>query len=194
MSLSWPGSGFSSFLWHQINMGIIDLFEPSEMDCAEFLHVEQVVDSDTLLLMTTLTTIPSRTTWTLHGALDRRDSALPIVVINGTMPFNRSGTSLSEEEDIQDYSVWADDVASLGTVWRECVDPSVLHLFVPFSVKWRRKVRIPHSSYDPWTWYNCLFMTMSKELGDSGLGVDPSTLRFTVKHLWETGSTVLGSG
>eukprot|EP00971_Amphidinium_carterae_P339886 6477942-Amphidinium_carterae.1 len=194
MSLSWPGSGFSSFLWHQFKMGVIDLFEPSKMECAEFLHVEQVVDSGTLLLMTTLTTIPSRSSWTLHGTLAHRASALPTLASNSTQALNRSGTSLNVEEDIQDYSVWAEDVASLGKSWRECVDPSVLPFFAPVSVKWRRRTRMNHSSYDPWTWYNCLFMTLSKELGDSGLEVNPSTLRFTVKHLWESGSTVLGSG
>eukprot|EP00971_Amphidinium_carterae_P349336 6490967-Amphidinium_carterae.2 len=101
LSLTLPGSGFSSFLWHQIKMGLIDLFEPSLVDCAEFLHVERVVDSGTLLLMTTSTTMPSGNSWALYDILALRVDAFPITVNNSTQLFNRSGTLLDTEEDTQ---------------------------------------------------------------------------------------------
>eukprot|EP00971_Amphidinium_carterae_P282774 5614026-Amphidinium_carterae.2 len=172
--LTWPGSGFSSFLWHQFKMGLIDLFEPSFVECAEFLHVERVVDPGTLLLMTTSTTMPSGDSWALFDILALRVGACPIMVSNTTQHYNRSGTLLDTEEDNQTDYVWADDLESLGVLWMEVADPSVLPFFAPVSVKWRRRVRLNPASYDPWTWYNCLFLSLST-------------------HLWSKGATVLGA-
>eukprot|EP00971_Amphidinium_carterae_P349335 6490967-Amphidinium_carterae.1 len=69
----------------------------------------------------------------------------------------------------------------------------VLPFFAPVSVKWRRRVRLNPSSYDPWTWYNCLFLSLTKELCDSDSSLSPCALRFAVRHLWSKGATVLGA-
>eukprot|EP00971_Amphidinium_carterae_P298236 5926151-Amphidinium_carterae.1 len=96
-SLSWPGLGFSSFLWHQFQMGLVDLFEPRVVECADFLHVEGVVDSGTLLLMTTSTTMPSGEAWALLDILTHRAGVSPIRLSNTTQLYNRSGTLLDTE-------------------------------------------------------------------------------------------------
>eukprot|EP00971_Amphidinium_carterae_P045978 904762-Amphidinium_carterae.1 len=174
-------------------MDLVDLFEPRVVECAEFLHVERVVDSGTLLLMTTSTTMHSGEAWALLDILTHRAGVSPIMLSNTTQLYNRSGTLLDTEDDYQTNYVWAEDLESLGVLWMEVADPSVLPFFAPVSVKWRRRVRLNPANYDPWTWYNCLFLSLSRELSDSHIYLSPCALRFAVKHLWSKGATVLGA-
>eukprot|EP00971_Amphidinium_carterae_P116246 2302970-Amphidinium_carterae.1 len=191
--MPWPGSGFSSFLWHLINVDLYMLLEPRIVVSAVFLRVERAVDAGTLLLITTSTTIPTGSPRTCLDMLAHREE-LPLPIHRSSnSTYNRSGTLLDTEEDVQFEYVWSCDLQYLGQFWKEFADIRVLPSFAPVSVSWRRRVRHNPSSYDPWTWYNCLFLSLTRELCDFDSGLSPCALRYSAKHLWSKGATVLGA-
>eukprot|EP00971_Amphidinium_carterae_P265392 5264745-Amphidinium_carterae.1 len=113
---------------------------------------------------------------------------------NKTWSNIRTGALLDTEGDHFDY-IWIEDLNHIRTEWRELADPGVLHsLSSPCFVTWRRRKPVSNISYNPWTLYNCLFMSLSKELKDIGIHTSPAALRFAVKQQWLAGSTVLGAG
>eukprot|EP00971_Amphidinium_carterae_P061597 1219534-Amphidinium_carterae.1 len=113
---------------------------------------------------------------------------------NKTWSNIRTGALLDTEGDHFDY-IWIEDWNHIRTEWRELADLGVLHsLSSPCFVTWRRRKPVNNISYNPRTLYNCLFMSLSKELKDIGIHTSPAALRFAVKQQWLAGSTVLGAG
>eukprot|EP00971_Amphidinium_carterae_P307606 6112903-Amphidinium_carterae.1 len=101
---------------------------------------------------------------------------LPLPILrNSTSSYNRSGTLLDTEYAQFNY-VWSCDLQYLGQFWKEFADIRVLPSFAPVSVSWRRRVRLNPSSYDPWTWYNCLFLSLARELCDVDSSLSPCAL------------------
>eukprot|EP00971_Amphidinium_carterae_P137094 2716732-Amphidinium_carterae.1 len=113
---------------------------------------------------------------------------------NKTWSNTRTGALLDVEGDQFDY-IWIEDLNHIRTEWRELADPGVLHfLSSPCFVKWRSRKPMNNISYNPWTFYNCLFLSLSRELHDIGIQITPGALRYAVKQQWMAGTTVLGAG